>query len=78
MVAKTSHGVRVAITGAGSRVQRNAAMESALEDDFHPDALRGIEVSADRLNADIHGSAAYRAHLVKIIAGRAVARAASQ
>jgi carbon-monoxide dehydrogenase medium subunit len=73
-VAQGDTGVRVAITGAGQGgVFRHAGMEAALAKDPTPDALAGIETSADDLNSDIHGSAAYRAHLVNVIARRAVA-----
>jgi carbon-monoxide dehydrogenase medium subunit len=51
-------------------------METALSDDFSPQAVAGIRVPADGLNADIHASAEYRAHLVTIMAKRAVAAAA--
>jgi carbon-monoxide dehydrogenase medium subunit len=74
-VAKTGGGVRVAVTGAGPGVFRVAAMEQALATSFNPDAIKSIAVPADKLNSDIHGSAAYRAHLVNVIARRAVAAA---
>jgi carbon-monoxide dehydrogenase medium subunit len=48
-------------------------MEQALAADFRPEALGGIEVPAAGMNSDIHGSAEYRAHLVKVMAKRAVA-----
>jgi carbon-monoxide dehydrogenase medium subunit len=71
-VAKTSAGVRVAVTGAGPSVFRVAAMEKALAADFAAKALDGIAVPDKGLNSDIHGSAEYRAHLVGIMARRAV------
>lgn len=71
-VAKGSDGVKVAVTGAGPAVFRVAAMESALTSNFSADALNGISVSADDLNSDIHAGADYRAHLVGIMAQRAV------
>lgn len=74
-VAKTSSGARVAVTGAGACVFRVADMESALDGSFAASALEGIAVSADGLNSDIHGSAEYRAHLVTVMAKRAVAAA---
>ncbi|MGP1396681.1 MAG: FAD binding domain-containing protein [Inquilinaceae bacterium] len=76
MVAKTGDGVRVAVTGAGPSVFRVASMEDALSGNFGADALNGITVPADGLNADMHASAAYRAHLVTVMAKRAVAGAA--
>jgi carbon-monoxide dehydrogenase medium subunit len=75
-VAKTAGGVRVAVTGAGqSGVFRHTAMEQALTANFSPDAIAGITTPADGLNSDIHASAEYRAHLVGVMAKRAVARA---
>lgn len=71
-VAKTSSGVRVAVTGAGPSVFRVEAMEQALDGSFEASALDGITIPADGLNADIHGSAEYRAHLVTVMAKRAV------
>jgi len=75
-VAKTKSGVRVAVTGAGPCVFRVPEMETALNKNFSPDAISGIAIDADGLNSDIHGSAEYRAHLVGVMAKRAVADAA--
>ena len=76
-VAKFPAGVRVAVTGAGQGgVFRHAAMEQALSANFSADAMAGITTPADGLNSDIHASAEYRAHLVGVIAKRAVAKAA--
>jgi carbon-monoxide dehydrogenase medium subunit len=72
-VAKTGGGVRVAVTGAGPSVFRVAEMEKALAGNFSADAIKGIKVAATNLNSDMHGSAEYRAHLVSVMAGRAVA-----
>ena len=67
-------GVRVAITGAGQDgVFRHAAMEQALAADWSAEALRGIVTPADGLNGDMHASAPYRAHLIGVMARRAVA-----
>jgi aerobic carbon-monoxide dehydrogenase medium subunit len=68
-------GVRVAVTGAGPGVFRQAEMEAALTKSFKEDALAGIKVKPRGLNADMHGSAEYRAHLVSVMARRAVAAA---
>jgi carbon-monoxide dehydrogenase medium subunit len=71
-VAQGPAGVRVAVTGAGQGgVFRHAAMEAALARDFSPAALDGIGTPPDDLIGDIHGSAAYRAHLIGVVAGRA-------
>ncbi|HXC54105.1 MAG TPA: xanthine dehydrogenase family protein subunit M [Rhizomicrobium sp.] len=76
-VAKLQDGsVRVAVTGAGPCVFRVPAMEAALARSFTPDAIAEIAVDAGGLNSDIHGSAAYRANLVGVMARRAVAEAA--
>jgi carbon-monoxide dehydrogenase medium subunit len=67
--------VRVAVTGAGPSVFRVSEMERALEKNFTPDALADVSVNARGLNNDMHGSAEYRAHLVGVMARRAVAAA---
>jgi carbon-monoxide dehydrogenase medium subunit len=75
-VAKTPAGVRVAVTGAGPCVFRVAAMETALAANFSPDAIKDIAIPDAGLNSDIHASAEYRAHLVNVMARRAVAACA--
>ena len=76
-VAKTAGGVRLAITGAGQNgVFRHKEMEQALSSNFSPDAIAKITTPANGMNSDIHASAEYRAHLVGVMARRAVAKAA--
>lgn len=72
-VAKFSDGVRVAVTGASNDgVHRWTEAEAALSANFSADAIAGLSVNADDLISDLHGDAAYRAHLVKVMTGRAV------
>jgi len=72
-VAKFADGVRVAVTGASEEgVHRWTAAEDALNANFSASALDGLEVPAEGMISDLHGSGAYRAHLVKVMTGRAV------
>ena len=74
-VAQTQSGVRVAVTGAAAHVHRATAIENALAKNFTPDAAKAVKIPADHLNTDLHGSAEYRAHLVSVLASRAVSAA---
>lgn len=74
-VAQTASGMRVAVTGAAPGVFRQKDMEKALTTNFSPDAVAAIQQSPQGLNSDLHGSADYRAHLVTVMAKRAVAAA---
>ncbi len=74
-VARTGGQVRVAINGAGPCVFRQPEMEAALAANWSADAVAGVKQDPDGLNSDIHGSAEYRAHLVTVMARRAVAAA---
>ena len=74
-VAQTAGGVRVAVTGAASSVFRCKPLEDALARSFTPEAAKAVKLSADGLNADLHGSAAYRAVMISVMASRAVAAA---
>ncbi|GAB4387236.1 FAD binding domain-containing protein [Albidovulum sp.] len=76
-VARSDAGVRVAVTGAGQGgVFRWTEAEAALARSFSPDAIGDLSVSPDDMISDLHGSAAYRANLVKVLTARAVASAA--
>lgn len=72
LAAKFKEGVRVAVTGAGPSVFRVEAMEKALAKNFAAAALSGVTVPADDLNSDLHADADYRAHLIGVMAKRAV------
>jgi carbon-monoxide dehydrogenase medium subunit len=74
-VAKAGSGVRVAVTGAGPCAFRSKDLESALAASFTPDAAKVVKIKADDFNSDLHATAAYRAHLVSVMASRAVAAA---
>ncbi|MBQ2263027.1 MAG: xanthine dehydrogenase family protein subunit M [Loktanella sp.] len=75
-VAKYADGVRVAVTGASEEgVFRWHDAETALADDFNARSLDGLSVAADGMIGDLHGSPEYRAHLVKVMTGRAVTAA---
>ncbi len=65
--------VRVGVTGAGPCAFRAQAIEAALNINFNPTALDGLDVPSARFNSDLHASAEYRAHLVKVMTKRAVA-----
>ncbi|MEE8546180.1 MAG: xanthine dehydrogenase family protein subunit M [Alphaproteobacteria bacterium] len=75
MAAQTGGGARVAVVGAGPCVFRAGDIEAALAGNFSAAALDGVSVSAEGLNSDIHASAEFRAHLVTVMAKRAVAAA---
>jgi carbon-monoxide dehydrogenase medium subunit len=72
-VAKTAQGARVVVTGAGNGVFRVKAMEDALARSWSADAVKGISVPASQCNSDIHASSEYRAHLITVMAQRALA-----
>jgi carbon-monoxide dehydrogenase medium subunit len=74
-VAKTSGGVRVAVTGAGACAFRVKALEDRLNARFAPESCDGVTIPPDGLNSDLHGSAEYRAHLIGVLTKRAVAAA---
>ena len=76
-VSEGAGNVRVAVTGAASRVFRVTDMEKRLTEKFAPEAIAKLRVPADKLNSDLHASAEYRSHLITVIAQRAVAAALS-
>jgi carbon-monoxide dehydrogenase medium subunit len=72
-VARFADGVRVAVTGASEGgVFRWSEAEAALSADFSADALAGLSLPGDGMISDLHGSGAYRAHLVAVMTRRAV------
>ena len=71
-VCDTSAGVRVAVTGAGPSVFRLKKMEKTLAKDFSVKAIEKFVHPAEGLNSDIHAAADYRAHLMTVMAQRAV------
>jgi len=74
-VAKTAAGVRVAVTGAKAAVYRCTPIEQALSASFTAAAARQVTLPSDDLSSDLHASAEYRAHLIPVMAARAVAQA---
>lgn len=74
-VGEGGGSVRVAVTGAAPCVFRVKDMEKKLAANFTPDAIANVRVPAENLNSDLHASAEYRAHLVTVMAKRAVAAA---
>jgi carbon-monoxide dehydrogenase medium subunit len=77
-VSQGAGGVRVAVTGAKSSVFRATAIETALNASFTPAAAKAVKLPADDMNSDLHGSAAYRAAMVSVMAARAVEKALSR
>ncbi len=71
-VAKTKDGIRVGVTGATPCAHRGLRLEAALNKDFSPAAIDSVELPVEKMNSDIHASAEYRAHLVKVMTKRAV------
>ena len=73
---QTAGGVRVAVTGASNDgVFRWTEAEKALSANFSPTALSGLSVDAGNMITDLHGTAEYRANLVKVLTARAVGAA---
>ena len=77
-VSKRGPDIRVAVTGAGANgVFRVTQFEEALKKRFSPKSLDGLSVSLEGMSSDIHAGAEYRAHLVGVMARRAIAAAVS-
>ena len=74
-VAKGVGGVRVAVTGVKGHVFRAAQIEEALTKSFTPEAAKAVKMPVTGINADLHGSAEYRAAMISVMASRAVAAA---
>jgi len=74
-VAQTAGGVRVGVTGAKAHVFRATEIEQALAKSFTPEAAKAVKMPTADVNADLHGSAEYRAAMISVIASRAVAAA---
>jgi carbon-monoxide dehydrogenase medium subunit len=71
-VADFGGSARVGVTGAGPSAFRQAEMEKALAAKFAPESVASIKVKPDGLNNDLHASPEYRAHLITVMAKRAV------
>jgi carbon-monoxide dehydrogenase medium subunit len=72
-VTKYKREVIVAVTGAQSVVYRCKEIENALYSNFSASAIDGVKIKSSGLNSDIHASSDYRAHLIKVLAKKAVA-----
>ena len=75
-MAKYVDEVRVGVTGASEDgVFRWSEAEVALSANFSADAISDLSLDASGMIEDLHGSKVYRANLVKVLTGRAVASA---
>ena len=74
LVARFGKQVRVGVTGAGPCAFRASAIEAALAAQWSPEAVDGAPIDHDDFNSDLHASAEYRGHLLRVLAKRAVAR----
>ncbi len=75
VVSQGADGVRVAVTGAKGSVFRATEIEAALNQSFTPEAAKGVKMPSTGINADMHGTAVYRAAMISVMASRAVAAA---
>ena len=78
LVAEHDNGIRVGVTGAGPCAFRACALEDALNESFTQEALDAVDVPDVGFNSDVHASAEYRSHLVKVLSKRAVAQLGAQ
>jgi len=74
-VSQGAGGVRVAVTGCKGSVFRATAIEAALAQNFSAAAAKAVKMPVEGINADLHGSAAYRAAMISVMASRGVAAA---
>ena len=71
-IAKLKEEIRVAVTGVESCVFRCKKIEAALTDNFSESSIDNINISSNGFNSDIHASAEYRAHIIKVMAKKAI------
>ena len=71
-IAKLKKEIRVAVTGVESCVFRCKKIEKALTDNFSKSSIDNINISSNGFNSDIHASAEYRAHIIKVMAKKAI------
>ena len=71
-VAKLKKEIRVAITGVESCVFRCKKLEDALTNNFSALAINNVNISSKGFNSDIHASAEYRAHIIKVMSKKAI------
>jgi carbon-monoxide dehydrogenase medium subunit len=71
-VADFGNSVRVGVTGAGPCAFRQSDLEKALTAKFVPESAAVVKVKPEGLNKDLHASPEYRAHLITVMAKRAV------
>ena len=71
-VAKLKKEIRVAVTGVESSVFRCKKIEDALSINFIPSTIDNVTISSKGFNSDIHASAEYRGHIIKVMAKKAV------
>ena len=73
LIADFSGSIRVGVTGAGPCAFRASGLEQVLNANLDVAAIQNVEVPDVGFNSDLHASAEYRAHLVNVMARRALA-----